>query len=170
LAFAHGHFVTRTRAGAGRNPGFSWVFLVERAGLSIAFASGMMPRMKTASSRTDSSSSSAPRGARAAHERWIAPHDPTLRERLEVAAAHLRIAQQGAASGRASGFVKREVEFADREILIACRALRGARAQARARDAAQIRMLEQVSRAAAELQRSTRQAARLLDEPIATRA
>ena len=119
---------------------------------------------------THSSSPSPARGSQAARERWIAPHDPTLRERLEVAAAHLRLARRGAASGLASWFVKREVDLADREILIACRALRGARVRARARDAAQIRMLEHVSRAATALQRSARKAARLLDEPITTGA
>lgn len=113
--------------------------------------------------------SSLARGSSAARERWIAPHDPTLRERLEVAAAHLRLARRAAGSGLDSWLLRREVEFADREILLARRTLKDARTGTARHDGAQARMLDRVSWAAAELQRSTRAAARLLDEPGSTR-
>ena len=135
---------------------------------SLLNRNSMTPRMKAASPKRITTTAPV-RGMRAARERWIAPHDPTLRERLEVAAAHLRLARRGAAAGLASAFLKREVELAGREIFLARRTLRSARAQAYPRDAAQIRMLELVSRVAADLQRSARAAGRLLAGPIDAR-
>jgi len=130
----------------------------------------MMPRTVFAPSHTPQSPTrrvSTSRGPSAARAHWIAPHDPTLRERLEVAAAHLRIARRAAGTGLASWLLKREVELADREILLARRALKGARADGARHGAAHVRMLERVSQAAADLQRSTRATARLLDDPLA---
>jgi len=130
----------------------------------------MMPRTVSAPSASPQSPTRrAPtsRGPSAGREPWIAPHDPTLRERLEVAAAHLRIARRAARTGLATWLLKREVELADREILLARRTLKGARADGSRHGAAHVRMLERVSQAAAELQRSTRATARLLDEPLA---
>lgn len=131
----------------------------------------MTPRAQTspADSRPSIRRSGLSRGSSAAKERWIAPHDPTLRERLEVAAAHLRLARRAASSGLANWILRREVELADREILIARRSLQGARSRTSRHDAARRRMLDRVSWAAAELHRSTRAAARLLGEPIAAR-
>jgi hypothetical protein len=104
------------------------------------------------------------RGSSAARERWIAPHDPTLHERLEVAAAHLRVARRAAGGGLALWILRREIELADREILLARRSL--AQVRGGGANAVQEHVLDRVSRAAAELQTSTRAAARLLDEPF----
>lgn len=130
----------------------------------------MMPRTETTPARSETSirRSALSRGSSAAKERWIAPHDPTLRERLEVAAAHLRLARRAASAGLAHWILRREVELADREILLARRSLQTARSRTSRGDAAQGRMLDRVSWAAAELHRSTRAAARLLADPIAT--
>lgn len=129
----------------------------------------MMPRQAVPSTdpTREPRRSSASRGTSAARERWIPSHDPTLRERLEVAAAHLLIARRAAGAGLATWVLRREVELAGREILLARRILISARRAGSRRDIAQSRMLDHVSRAAAELQQSTLAAARLLDAPIA---
>jgi len=131
----------------------------------------MMPHSKSSATASAMSKPLSPsRGTRAARERWTTSHDPSLRERLEVAASHLRLARCTAASGVASWFVKREVELADREIVMARRTLRNARSQARHRDLSQIRTLERIAQAATELHRSMQVATRLLDEPVSSRA
>jgi hypothetical protein len=106
------------------------------------------------------------RGTLAARERWVAPHDPSLRERLEVAAMHLRLARLAAQAGVARWVLRREVELAEREIARVHRTLRDARRTVPGRDAAQARVIDRVSDAASRLQRATRSVARLLQDPL----